>query len=470
MKSFGLILTGLLLSRSFMTSADPMMLYDHDGWVVRAHVQAGMNAVSERNLYWSLADDFAAATNYDDDKSWLESYLKPGISVRHTHKQGEFYGMLSAVWSATLRTDPYDEGDTDRLTLEEAHVGYRRAVSEQFNWDLSLGPRTLKLGSGMLLANGGSSGFERGSLKFGPRKAWEQAAIGRFNWTKLSVTAFYLDANEVPSNDTRTTLNGLDFKHNINNSSFVGLTTGAVLTSSTAYPQAAPGGMGPPVISPGNRNGLQFAQLYYRNDRLGAQEQWTLTAEYAHQRNPRINMRAHAARFQLAHSWHERRWRPRLMYTVQGFSGDDPQTSGQERFDPLFFEGSPSSWATGSKSAMTFINSNVRAHQLEWALKPTTKDTVTVRYAHVRADQLRSPIQFGQATRFELAGSDNIVTGVTDPHLADDVFIEYSRMISRNTFLSAGLSVSRPGRGLDDAALRDLPSWTGGFVNLVINY
>ena len=63
-----------------------------------------------------------------------------------------------------------------------------------------------------------------------------------------------------------------------------------------------------------------------------------------------------------------------------------------------------------------------------------------------------------------------IVAGVTDPHLADDMFLEYSRIINKNTFLTAGVSASFPGKGLELAANRDLPVWLGGFVNVVVNY
>ena len=181
-------------------------------------------------------------------------------------------------------------------------------------------------------------------------------------------------------------------------------------------------------------------------------------------------MEAWGGRGQVAYTFADAMWAPRLMYTFQSFSGDDPNTKKQERFDPLFFEGSPSSWATGSKSAMTFINSNVDAHQLELSVRPSVQDTITLRYAHIRANELRSPVQFGQATRFEIAGGDNIVAGVTDAHLADDVFLEYSRIINRNTYLTAGVSASVPGKGLELAAARDLPVWWGGFVNVVINY
>ena len=57
------------------------------------------------------------------------------------------------------------------MTLEEAYIGFLSENPDGLSVDLSAGARELKLGTGMLFANGGSSGFERGALKFGPRKA-----------------------------------------------------------------------------------------------------------------------------------------------------------------------------------------------------------------------------------------------------------------------------------------------------------
>src|SRR5690606_19325132 len=98
-----------------------------------------------------------------------------------------------------------------------------------------------------------------------------------------------------------------------------------------------------------------------------------------------------------------------------------------------------SAWATGSKSASTFINSNVNALTVALQAKPSQQDTITLRYAHIRANALNSPVQFGQATRVDASG--NLVTGVTNAHLADDVFLEWSRIVNRNAFLTAGVSV-----------------------------
>lgn len=161
-------------------------------------------------------------------------------------------------------------------------------------------------------------------------------------------------------------------------------------------------------------------------------------------------------------------WSPNLTLGYQSFSGDDPNTTKLERFDPLYYQGSPSAWATGSKSVSTFINSNVNALTLALRVQPTPQDTWTLRYAHIRANELNSPIQFGQASRVDING--NVVSGVTDKSLADDLFLEYSRIINRNMFLTTGLSVPFPGAGIDKVIGSSANPWTGGFINVVFNF
>jgi hypothetical protein len=148
----------------------------------------------------------------------------------------------------------------------------------------------------------------------------------------------------------------------------------------------------------------------------------------------------------------------------QSFSGDDPDTGGPERFDPLYCDSSPSAWATGSGSAMLFINSNVQSHDPSLRLSPTRRDTGTPRYARVRAEEERSPAQFGQATRPEFDAGDlsAVVSGVADAHLSDDLFVGCSRIVDRDTCFTAGVGASSPGRGIRRVAPDDTPARGGG--------
>ncbi|MDJ0820368.1 MAG: alginate export family protein [Paracoccaceae bacterium] len=447
-----------------------MLFYSDNGLTVRGHFQAGLNAVVESNLFWDLAATTAPGSGFDPDTSWLEGYVKPGLSFTYQLDSGAaLYGKLSAVASYTWGTDAFDTGDVGAETVEEAYLAIRGDLGDGLSYDLSLGARELTLGTGMLIANGATSGFERGALKLGPRKAWEMAVIGRLKSGNVTGTAFYLDPNELPSTDGDNQLAGVDLRYDDPAGGYLGATYVSVLNSNSPYPQAAPGGIGPPTVTPGAREGTKTFNLYAKTSPLaGVLQNWTFTGEVAYQWNDRIDLEAWAGRVTAGYTFATLPWTPSLTLGYQSFSGDDPKTTQLERFDPLYYQGSPSAWATGSKSASTFINSNVNALSLALRVQPTRQDTLTLRYAHIRANELMSPVQFGQATRVNVNG--NVVTGVTDHHLADDVFLEYSRVINRNTFLTAGFSVSYPGAAIDNVIGRSADPWTGGFINVVVNY
>lgn len=464
-------LTAALLAPDIARADDPLLLYDQDGFRLRAHIEAGLNGVVERNLFWDLARVTAPSANVNPKKQWFESYVKPGLSFTKTLDSNiSIYGKLSGVASSTRGIDAFITGNTGRVTLEEGYLGLRVNPVAGPSLDVSVGPREFKAGTGMLLANGGTSGFERGALKLGPRKAWEFAALGRLSYGGWTATAFYLNPNELPSSNSFTKIIGTDLRYDGAAGTYLGLTYGHVLHSQSPYPQAALGGIGPPTIIPNARDGLNFANLYWRANPLPTVPNLFVTFDGAYEWNRAVNLQAWAGRVQIGYAFASLPWSPVLTYSYQTFSGDNPSTTKLERFDPLYFEGSPSAWSTGSKSSMVFINSNANAHQIALRVMPTERDTLTLRYAYIDANQLRSPIQFGQATRvYPTGSSESLVAGVNSRHLADDFFLEYTRKLSSNIYLTAGYSISFPGKGISSIIGSKAP-WTGGFVNVVVSY
>lgn len=440
---------------------------------IKFTLEGGINAVAEENLYWNLADRFAPSANFDSDTQWLEVYAKPGVELTHDlDGSGEIYGGFSVVASATLGTDAFDQKNTGRITIEEAFVGFRTGTVETGQFDISVGAQELKLGTGMLISNGASNGFERGAVKLGPRKAWERTVIARFRQQDLTATAFFIDPNELASNNTKTHSVGGDIRFDWGRSDFAGVSYVNVLQSGAPYPQAAPGGIGPPDFLDGGRDGLNAISFYSLiHPAPSAIPGLYVGLDGAFQWNDRIDLDAWGGRIKIGHAWNDKPWRPDLSWSYQTFSGDDPDTPGLERFDPLNYEGSPASWATGSKAALVFINSNVQSHQLTLRTMPSPKDFLTLRAAHIRVNELRSPIQFGQATRLEISEDlGSVISGVTANHLADDFFVEYTRILTPNIFLTGGFSISIPGKGIENAFGGDAPNWTGGFINVVVNF
>jgi hypothetical protein len=59
------LLCGSLLYSGWAHADDPMILLDHDGFLLHAHLQAGVNAVAEHNLFWNYADSFAPSSGFD---------------------------------------------------------------------------------------------------------------------------------------------------------------------------------------------------------------------------------------------------------------------------------------------------------------------------------------------------------------------------------------------------------------------
>ena len=436
-------------------------LFEGDGFTIKAGMDIGLQIVLENQAFWNLGES-VGPDDYNSSPTWGETYAKPFLTFSGTVDSMDAYGKLSAVGVLNIGTDVYAIEDAKKIVLEDAYIGLKND-----SMDLSFGSQSYQLGTGMLIADGGGDGFERGALIFGPRRAWEMTAIGRLTTGKTKVEAFYLDPRELKSSDTNTKLAGLGAVHEFEPGRTLGIGGGTVLTSEQIWVQAAPGGSGPPEFIENGRDGMNFLTAW---GSWALNEQFSLAADFAWQNSSVQDMRAWGARVQLTYSFPDAPWQPRIGYTFQTFSGDDPDTPELERFDPLFYDGSPAAWGSGSNASLVFLNTNVNAHQIWVAATITPRDFVTARYFHVRANELLSPLQFGQGTRLDPNGSPTLISGVVDAHLSDDVYFEYTRVVTDNTFLTSGLGISVPGAGIREQIGGERNVWTGAYVNVVMKF
>ncbi|CAM5587774.1 hypothetical protein ATER59S_05226 [Aquamicrobium terrae] len=437
-------------------------LADRGGFRLKAGIEAGLQAVTQHDAFWRLGDSFAPGSGYKASPSWGEFYLKPYLTLGADIGTADLYGKVSAVASSTAGTDVFDQSGRSAITLEDAYLGLRGG-----GFDFSVGSQPYRLGTGMLLSDGGGDGFERGALIFGPRKAWEMTAIGRLSLEKSRIEAFYLDPRELESGDTGTKLVGAALTHELAPGRSFGLAAGQVIESSALWVRAAPGGVGAPTYVPDGRDGLQFLTAW---GNWTVDERLSLAVDVAYETNGRQNMAAWAGRVQVSYGFPDLPFQPRIGYSYQTFSGDDPDTARLERFDPLFYDGSPSAWGAGANASLVFLNTNVAAHQIWIATTITQRDYLTFRYFHVLANELLSPLQYGQGTRLDPGGSPTLISGVTDHHLSDDLYAEYTRVLSPNAFLTAGAGVSLAGAGIRELRGGERGVWPGAFANLVFRY
>jgi len=97
------------------------------------------------------------------------------------------------VASATIGTDAFDARNRGQMSVEELYIGLRTGEAKTGQIDLSYGAQEWKAGTGLLLANGGASGFSRCALKLGPRRAWRIAGLARAKAQGATITGLYLD-------------------------------------------------------------------------------------------------------------------------------------------------------------------------------------------------------------------------------------------------------------------------------------
>jgi hypothetical protein len=431
-------------------------------------VEIGAQWVAEDKAFWLLSDTFAVGTPFESSPNWGEGYVKPYLTFSTELDNGmTVFSGASFIASGTLGTDVFDQTDDSEVLLEELFAGIEVPLAGNGSLDLSLGSQLYEIGTGMLISGGSGNGFERGALIFGPRKAWEITALIGYSDPATSVQAFYLDPRELQSNDTDTTLAGLTATHSFSDAISLGAMGGVVLTSEAPWVQAAPDGIGAPEIILDGRDGMRFANIW---GSWALSPQVTLSGDLAYETNDSPDMEAWGGRLMGTYSVPDLPFQPVFGYSVQRFSGDDPSTPELERFDPLFYDGSPAGWGSGANASLVFLNSNITAQQLFVSLTVSDRDFLTFRYFNIRANELLSPLQFGQGTRLVVNGTANLISGVTDAHLADDLYVEYTRIISPTTFLTAGASVSVPGDGIVDLRGGQEDIWTGGYVNIVMRF
>lgn len=416
------------------------------------------------NVLWELDEQFAPTADYNDNRTWGEAYAELRWQGAHTFGGGtSVYGAASVLGTYTVGKDVFDAGPGGRIAIEEAFIGLRGGNAVK--WDVSVGSQDFRIGHGLLIATGGGNGFERGALALAPHRAWEVAGVAKLEGARWSAQAFYLDPDELKSSDTHTRLVGAR----------VGGTPASWLSGGLSYLYAPRSEAIYPILPVGilenARDGLKTWNLDFT---AGVQTPgapgFTLRGELAVQRNSRIDLRSRGGILDAAYQFGDVRWSPKVSYSPRWFDGDKPGSPDYERFDPLFYDGSPATWSSGASGSFAFYNSNLWVQRWRVDLMPSQRDFININYYDVRAARADSPIQYGQAARLEFNnGVPVLATGVPDRRLTHEFYFEHTRVLGPHWFLTWSLAVSKPRAGLQ-AIAPDAKTWYGGLVNLTWSY
>lgn len=444
------------------SSRDPMVLTDNGDLYLRARIEATNGVFASSGTWFGLAG-LVPTANFKESRVWGESWLEPGIDATlRVSSAFELYGGLSAGASKTWDSDPFEQLNRGSLSFENAFGGIRtRNPTSSWNIDISAGQQNYGVGTGMLIWQGAGNGFERGAVSLLPRQAWSNATVARLTFAGFGLEGFYLDPNELKSADTRTKLAGFVAQYRWGQTSRVGVSGLRVLKSEQFYPLPSATLTTFAAGIPNGREGLQalngYAEIEGAN--FGVPNAW-LRGEFTLERNDRINMRAQAYYGEVGYRFASLNMTPALSYAYARFSGDDPSTARYERFDPLFYGNGMDNWWFGAANAYAFLNSNTANHRATLRLTASQQDFLKFQYIHTRANELFSPVQFGQATRVAFnAGGIVLVNGVANQHLSDEAYAEWAHIFDKNTSLALWMSVARPGQGIRALPGVDAKTW-----------
>lgn len=436
---------------------------------LEASIETYTSFYAMSGTWWNLAA--VSAPSFDMQRNFTEFWVQPSLKASYPlGDNAEIYGALGVGASQTLGADAYDYEDEGGVRFGSAVLGIRGA-DDGWQYDLSYGRQPYTLGTGMLLYAGSSNGYTWGGGASAQRKVWGSSAIASLGHGEWTGTAFVLEPDEAAAARTDTRVQGIALEWKRPEIGKAGLAWLTVPRSDAIYP----GDLAPLYYIEQGREGLDtwhaWADL---SGMIPGVPEFGIRAEYADQRNTitradgsRDPMRADA--WMLGASWwaQKARFAPKFSYHYARFSGDDPDTATYERFDPLFWGNGLNHWWFGANGAYSWLNANLRAHRFIVDAYFTSADIVQIQYVKASADELNSAIQFGQGVRF----TDNqLLVGVPTPELSDEIYLQYSRVFNPKLVLTAFLSRSSPGDGLEATAPQELKPWTTFGLGLTANF
>ncbi|WP_137180058.1 alginate export family protein [Roseomonas sp. AR75] len=423
---------------------EPTVLWEREGLRVTGSVEGIASGQAHRGAWNGLAARYGPP-GLSDRANWGEFVLAPGLDATwQAAPELALYGGVSLLAAGTLGLDVYGSGDRGAVLLERAFIGLRTSHPDTWNLDISAGAQPYIVGTGMLIAQGAGNGFSRGAVSLMPRRAFANTAIARVSNGGFSAEAFWLDANEVPSADTATQLAGGLVQYRWDSGTRIGFTGFQAIQSTLPYPLAPAG------LVENGREGLVSWHGFGELDgtRLGLPGA-SVRGEFAVQRNDRIDLAASAWFLEAAYRFASVPWSPRLSYGYASFSGDRPGTARVERFDPLFYGNGLENWFFGASGGYSVLNTNVDVHRVALDLMPSQRDFVKLLYLRSSANQTNSPIQFGQATQVAVQdGNITVTSGVPTAHLLDELYVQWTRLLTPAVALTGWATSGWPGAGL----------------------
>lgn len=351
---------------------------------------AGYDVYSEGDTKLTFNFDAAAAA-FDNKDSWFgesnaflgnttdnwsEYGAEPRLSLEVPVAGGTAFGQLSAVYTRTESDDAtgmtISSDDSDDLNTEQGHLGWR--VNNVFeglendSFSISAGRQDYKIGTGMLIADGGSDGGHFGGWYIGKRSAFKGAVIASLKSDEMLLEGFRLE-NRPRRGGTEGEAYGANAEYTFFGSTKLG----------ASY-----------FVVDANLPGFDDLDVY--DGRLdwtpdGALEGLSFSGEFAREDSDQIEADGWFA--QLAYQTRELCWTPTFSYRYAHFDGDDPSTPEDEQFREIAYGFDDyGSWFQGEITGnYPLANNNLNSHQLRVKAQPSDSVTLNAIYYDFTLDQ-----------------------------------------------------------------------------------
>nr|WP_290442955.1 alginate export family protein [Rhodovulum tesquicola] len=395
-----------------------------------------------------LVEGTPAGEGYDD---WVEAYLHYGIyGITPLAEDLYFYGGLSAITSGSSGQELFTDKTRSFTGIEDAYVGLiggeTDARGNRFSYNLSVGRQRFTLANGFLIANTAANGQERAALQANARWSSDFLALARLRWNTTMLEVFYLDPDELPILDTKTTYAGANLEFQPMANLNVGLSY--VIAPESDFTYFTPLGG-----TAGTREGLRVydARFTYTPNGPGAPG-FFFGGEYAMQENANFDMDARAGWAEIGYSFPQAKWSPTISYRLARFSGDDPDTDTYERWDPMLSGGTGEQWVQGANHFKVVQDSNVIAHRLQARFRPSPKVELVPQLWAFYADSKTN------------VGGNPALTFLSDKEYGYEANLTAKWFVSRNTYLHGHIAYTWPGDGTKAALGGNADGWLSAML------
>jgi hypothetical protein len=390
-------------------------LYERDETKLAFHFDVVGAGFLEGDPWFGESTAFLGA----DTDSWLELGLEPGVTFETPAGRGTLFAELSGVYTRTFGDDASGEtvglDDTAALSLEQAHVGWKTkdlfSGLEDDTFTVTVGRQDFTIGSGLLVADGGEDGGERGGWYLTLRRSFQESVIVQLESKALLAELFRLE-NRPRRGGTQGDFYGVNVEGTLTDTTTIG---GTYLLVDAEVP------------------GYERLDVFSGRIVWDGPHGFGASGEYVRQASEQIDAAGWYA--QASYEAGSLGWSPTFSYRYAHFDGDDPSTADDELFREIAYGDTDwGAWYQGEITGNYALgNGNTSSHLLRVEAAP--QDDVTLNLL---------------LYSFTIVEPASLAPGVTDDDWGDEIDVTVEWELSERIGIIGVLGALFPG----DAAVQ----------------